>query len=122
MQTLDKRDDLLLEFKCLTDFVGYSGDVLTGTIEAYFDYSFSRLNVIGHLIENDTNIKKLQFKKQRLLNTMKDFTRVIDKANLGLFNPALQNATLLFKDQMVRVFQNIEKGVLHALQLAIVQI
>ena len=115
VQALEKRDDLLLGFKCLIDFVGYPGDVLEGTIGAYFDYSFSRLNVIGQVIEHDINIKQLQFKKQRLQATINELSDVTDKSNLGVFNPALQNARLLFKERMVEVFREIEKDVLRAL-------
>ena len=106
---------MLLGFKCLIDFVGYPGDVLEGTIGAYFDYSFARLNVIGQAIQHDINLKMLQFKKERIEETLRALTEATGDVQLGTFNPALQKARLLFKDRMLGIFKNIEKDVLHGL-------
>ena len=115
VQALEKRDDLLLGFKCLIDFVGYPGDVLEGTIGAYFDYSFARINVMGQAIQHDINIKQLQFKKERIETTIQSLTEATRESSLGTYNPAMEKARLLFKERMVEVFRGIEKDVLRGL-------
>ena len=115
VQALEKRDDLLLGFKCLIEFVGYPGDVLEGTIGAYFDYSFARLNVMGQAIQHDINIKQLQFKKERIETTIQSLTEATRESNLRTYNPAMEKARLIFKEKMIEVFRSIEKDVLRGL-------
>lgn len=115
VQALEKRDDLLLGFKCLIEVAGFDGDTLEGTIGAYFDYSFSRITVFGQVIQHDINFRQLQFKKERLkttINSLKD----ANKKNMATnFNPILQNARLLHKEHLIEVFRELEKDVLFVL-------
>ena len=115
VKSLESKDNLLLGFKCLIDFVGYPGDKLEGTIGAYFDYSFSRLIVIGQALQHDINIKQLQLKKERIEATIKSLTEATKESKLGAYNSAMEKARLLFKERMVQVFRDIEKDALHGL-------
>ncbi len=117
VQTLEKRDDLLLGFKCLIDNSGFAGDTLEGTIGAFFDYSFSRLNLIGEAIQHDIQLKQYQFREERLESTIKAIRGITKASGIALFNPTLERAQLLFKERMIASFRTTERTLLRNLYI-----
>ena len=117
VETIVNRDDLFLGFKCLIEFVGYTGDYLEGIIGGYFEYAFGRLNVIGLAIRHDINLKQLQFKKERLQATIDALNQGRSQVIGSTFNPAIQKAIVLFKSNMLQVFRDIEEEVFQKLYL-----
>ena len=105
----DNAGTIILKFECLLEMAGYQGTILESTIQTYFDYGSSRIEMISQLIDIDINSKKLRIQKENQLENVANLEKSLEE--LGT-NEYVIEQRLLFKSNLIQVFRNTEADAL----------
>ena len=96
---------------------GYKGETLKITVETFFDYGITRINMISQLIDIDINLKKLQLKRNQQKKTIERLTKTLEDVRNSVNNPLVAQQRLMFKSDLIESFRGIESDALEYLYL-----
>ena len=113
----EKKGDLLLKLSCLIKESGYKGETLQSTIETFFDYGTTRLNMIGQLVDIGINLKTLQFQGDRQQKTIARMEKAADAIKNTIESPTTAQALLMLKSDLMASFRSTELNALEYLYL-----